>query len=90
MVDELLNFLGAQSQRDKRRPWMLNSARLLVEKYDSSAYKINEVHDGDIVEIVKALTVEERYGFSTKKAHMFLRGCLKTPISKTHLPLRPQ
>ncbi|GFP23200.1 hypothetical protein HKBW3S09_00667 [Candidatus Hakubella thermalkaliphila] len=69
---------------------MLNSARLLVEKYDSSAYKINEVHDGDIVEIVKALTVEERYGFSTKKAHMFLRGCLKTPISKTHLPLRPQ
>ncbi|GFP37911.1 hypothetical protein HKBW3S44_01591, partial [Candidatus Hakubella thermalkaliphila] len=47
MVDELLNFLGAQSQRDKRRPWMLNSARLLVEKYDSSAYKINEVHDGD-------------------------------------------
>jgi hypothetical protein len=73
LIDELLNFLGAQSQRDKRKPWMLNSATLLVEKYDSSAYKINEVHDGDVVEIVKALTVEERYGFSTKKAHMFLR-----------------
>ena len=73
LVDELLNFLGAQSQRDKRKPWMLNSARLLVEKYDSSAYKINEVHHGDVAEIVKALTVEERYGFSTKKAHMFLR-----------------
>lgn len=73
LVDELLNFLGAQSQRDKRKPWMLNSARLLVEKYDSSAYKINEVHNGDVVEIVKALTAEERYGFSTKKAHMFLR-----------------
>ncbi|HCI56063.1 MAG TPA: hypothetical protein DFI01_09095 [Bacteroidales bacterium] len=73
LIDELLNFLGAQSQRDKRKPWMLNSAKLLVEKYDSSAYKINEVHNGDVVEIVKALTAEERYGFSTKKAHMFLR-----------------
>jgi hypothetical protein len=35
LIDELLNFLGAQSQRDKRKPWMLNSARLLAEKYDS-------------------------------------------------------
>jgi hypothetical protein len=73
LVDELLNFLGAQSQRDKRKPWMLNSARLLVEKYNSSAYGINEVCNGDVVEIVKALTAEERYGFSTKKAHMLLR-----------------
>ena len=73
LVDELLNFLGAQSQRDKRKPWMLNSARLLVERYNSSAYAINEVHDGDVVEIVKSLTAEEKYGFSTKKAHMFLR-----------------
>ena len=73
LVDELLNFLGAQSQRDKRKPWMLNSARLLAEKYGSSAYRINEFHDGNVVDIVKALTAEERYGFSTKKAHMFLR-----------------
>ena len=73
LIDELLNFLSAQSQRDKRKPWMLNSAKLLVEKYNSSAYKINEIHDGDVVEIVEALTAEERYGFSTKKAHMFLR-----------------
>jgi len=73
LVDELLNFLGAQSQRDKRKPWMLNSAKLLAEKYESSAYKINKVHSGNVVEIVEALTAEERYGFSTKKAHMFLR-----------------
>ena len=73
LVDALLNFLGAQSQRDKRKPWMLNAAGLLVDQYDSSAYKINELHNGDVVEIVKALTAEERYGFSTKKAHMFLR-----------------
>ncbi|MDH7482901.1 MAG: hypothetical protein QHH26_13135 [Armatimonadota bacterium] len=73
LVDELLNFLGAQAQRDKRKPWMLNSAKLLEEKYDSSAYKINEFHNGDVIEIVKALTAEERYGFSAKKAHMFLR-----------------
>lgn len=73
LVDALLNFLGAQAQRDKRKPWMLNAAGLLVDQYDSSAYKINELHNGDVVEIVKALTAEERYGFSTKKAHMFLR-----------------
>jgi hypothetical protein len=73
LVDELLNFLGAQSQRDKRKPWMLNSARLLVEQYNSSAYEINKVHDGDVVEIVKSLTAEEKYGFSIKKSHMFLR-----------------
>jgi len=73
LVDEFLNFLGAQSQRDKRKPWMLNSAKLLVEKYESAAYKIYDVHKGDVLEIVKALTAEERYGFSNKKAHMFLR-----------------
>ncbi len=73
LVDELLNFLGAQSQRDKRKPWMLNSAKLLVEKYSSSAYNINDTHNGDVLEIVKALTAEERFGFSNKKTHMFLR-----------------
>jgi len=73
LVDELLNFLQAQSQRDKRKPWMLNSARLLEEKYEGYAYKINQAHKGDVEQIVQALTSEERYGFSTKKAHMFLR-----------------
>ena len=73
LVDELLNYLGAQSQRDKRKPWMLNSARLLVEKYNGSAHRINELHKGDIIEIVQALTSEEKYGFSIKKTHMFLR-----------------
>ncbi len=72
-MDELLNFLGAQSQRDKRKPWMLNSAKLLVEKYYSSAFNINNAHQGDILEIIKALKAEEKYGFSNKKAHMFLR-----------------
>jgi len=73
LVDELLNFLGAQSQRDKRKPWMLNAAKLLVEQYHSSAYEINKTHDGDVVKIVDSLTEEEKYGFSTKKSHMFLR-----------------
>lgn len=73
LIDELLNYLGAESQRDKRKPWMLNAARLLVEQYASSAYRINEVHSKDVAEIVKALTMEEKYGFSIKKAHMFLR-----------------
>ncbi|MBM3141768.1 MAG: hypothetical protein FJ005_01790 [Chloroflexi bacterium] len=82
LVDELLNFLGAQSQRDKRKPWMLNSARLLVEQYNSSAYAINKVHDGDVVEIVKSLTAEEKYGFSIKKSHMFLRDMADLSVWK--------
>ncbi len=52
---------------------MQNSAKLLIDKYNSSAYDINETHDGNVIEIVQALTTEEKYGFSTKKAHMFLR-----------------
>jgi len=73
LIDELLNFLGADSQRDKRKPWMQNAAKLLIEEYNSSAYNINDAHSGDVLEIVTALTSEARYGFSTKKAHMFLR-----------------
>lgn len=73
LIDELLNFLNADSQRDKRKPWMQNSAKLLIDKYNSSAYNINNTHDGNVIEIVQALTTEEKYGFSTKKAHMFLR-----------------
>jgi len=72
-VDELLNYIGAESQRDKRKPWMLNAARLLTENYGSSAFNINDAHGRDAAEIVKALTAEERYGFSVKKTHMFLR-----------------
>ena len=73
LVDEFLNYLGADSQRDKRKPWMINAARLLNEKYDSSAFNINDKHKGDVLEIVNALTSDSRYGFSVKKAHMFLR-----------------
>lgn len=73
LVDELLNYIGAESQRDKRKPWMVNAARLLKEKYGSSAFKINSVHGGDVLEIVNALTADDRYGFSVKKTHMFLR-----------------
>lgn len=73
LVDRLLNFLQAESQRDKRKPWMVNAARLLQERYGGSAYHINEAHEGDVIEIVAALTSEQRYGFSTKKAHMLLR-----------------
>lgn len=73
LVDELLNYIGAESQRDKRKPWMLHAARLLRDRYGSSAFNINSVHEGDVEAIVSALSADDRYGFSTKKAHMFLR-----------------
>jgi hypothetical protein len=35
LVDELLNFLGAESQRDKRKPWDAKFCKIVVDKYDS-------------------------------------------------------
>lgn len=52
---------------------MVNAARLTVERYNGSAYQMNAYHAGDVAPIVSALTSQEKYGFSTKKAHMFLR-----------------
>ena len=73
LVDTFLNFLEADSQRDKRKPWMLESARLLLDRYDGSAFNINNTHNGDVPEIKKALAEPQRYGFSDKKVDMFLR-----------------
>jgi len=73
LIDEFLNRIGAESQRDKRKPWMRESARLLLSTYDGSAFNINERHHGDVLAIKSALTSAGKYGFSEKKADMFLR-----------------
>jgi hypothetical protein len=73
LIDEFLNRIGADSQRDKRKPWMQESARLLQQTYKGSAYNINKVHRGDVVDIKEALAGPKKYGFSRKKADMFLR-----------------
>jgi len=73
LIDEFLNYLSAESQRDKRKPWMQNAAHLLIEKYNGSAYEINRVHDGDVLKIIDSLSRNEKYGLSIKKTHMLLR-----------------
>ncbi len=73
LIDEFLNRIGADSQRDKRKPWMQESSRLLQAKYGGSAFNINTMHAGDVIEIKKALAEPGKYGFSQKKADMFLR-----------------
>lgn len=73
LIDNFLNRIGASSQRDKRKPWMIESAKLLQEKYGGSAYNINSAHNADVLQIKKTLTKQEGYGFSQKKADMFLR-----------------
>jgi len=73
LIDEFLNRIGANSQRDKRKPWMQESAKLLQENYNGSAFNINNVHQHDVLEIKKALAKPEKFGFSQKKADMFLR-----------------
>jgi len=73
LIDEFLNRIGADSQHDKRKPWMQRAARLLKEKYCDSAFNINAVHNYDVLEIKKALEESEGYGFAPKKVDMFLR-----------------
>ena len=73
LIDNFLNRIGADSQRDKRKPWMQEAAKLLMEKYKGCAFNINKVHDSDVLEIKKSLVEPGKYGFSQKKADMFLR-----------------
>jgi len=73
LIDEFLNRIGADSQRDKRKPWMQRAAKLLQEKYNNSAFNINTVHNGDVLQIKSVLTEGGKYGFNQKKADMFLR-----------------
>lgn len=73
LIDEFLTRIGADSQRDKRKKWMVESARLLLRDYGGSAFNINNAHGGDVVEIKRALAGPGKYGFDQKKADMFLR-----------------
>ena len=82
LVDTFLNFLEASSQRDKRKPWMLESARLLLQDYGGSAFNINSAHNGDVLEIKRALAEPQKYGFSDKKADMFLRDMADLDVWK--------
>ena len=61
LVDEFLNQLGADSQRDKRKRWMQNAAQLLNDKYESDAFKINESHQGDVLSIKDALASSDLF-----------------------------
>lgn len=82
LVDTFLNFLEADSQRDKRKPWMLESARLLLQHYEGSAFNINSAHNGDVLEIKRALSEPQKYGFSIKKVDMFLRDMADLDVWK--------
>jgi hypothetical protein len=73
LVDAFLTQLGVESQRDKRKDWMLKSAQLLLNDYSGSAYALFDKHLGDAQAIRHALTATEGYGFSKKKADMLLR-----------------
>ena len=73
LIDEFLNKIGADSQRDKRKRWMLNAAKLLQEKFDGSAYNINKALNSDAQAIKDLLAGNVGYGFSQKKADMLLR-----------------
>jgi len=82
LVDTFLNFLEASSQRDKRKPWMLESAKLLLQNYVGSAFNINNVHNGNVLEIKRSLVEPQKYGFSNKKADMFLRDMADLDVWK--------
>jgi hypothetical protein len=76
LIDQFLNKIGADSQRDKRKSWMNRSAKLLVEKFNGSAYNINEAMGRDVLKIKDLLAGYVGYGFSQKKVDMFLRDMI--------------
>jgi hypothetical protein len=73
LVDSFLGYLEARSQGDKRRGWMIQAARFLVEHYNGDAYQLFDRHDGDAVAIQRALCEPGDIGYSEKKANLFLR-----------------
>ena len=73
LIDEFLNRIGADSQRDKRKKWMQEGAKLLLDDYDGSAFNICKKNESDVLLIKKAIAEPDKYGFSQKKADMFLR-----------------
>lgn len=81
LIGSFLKEIGANSQFDKRETWMLRAANLLKEEYNGSAYNINKVHGGDVMEIKKAL-VEKGFGFQEKKVDMLLRDMVDLGVWK--------
>jgi hypothetical protein len=73
LVDSFLSYLGALSQGDKRRGWMIQASRFLVDNYDGNAYLLFNTHDGDAEAIRRALCQPGDIGYSEKKANLFLR-----------------
>ena len=85
LIDFLLREIGADSQRDKRETWMLRAAQLLKEKYKGSAFNINKIHKENVTEIKNAL-IGKGFGFSEKKADMFLRDMVDLGVWKYKNP----
>jgi hypothetical protein len=73
LVDSFLSYLEARSQGDKRRSWMMQAARFLVDNYGGKAYLLLDAHDGDADAIKTALCEPGDIGYSEKKANLFLR-----------------
>ncbi len=85
-INELLEYLGAKSQIDKRHKFSKLCAEILMEQYEGDANKIASKHDYDAKKIIKALAenYDEKYnrklGFSDKKAIIFVRDMMDLGI----------
>lgn len=73
LVDSFLGYLEALSQGDKRRSWMMQASRFLIDGYQGNAYYLFDAHDGDAEAIKRALCEPGDIGYSEKKANLFLR-----------------
>jgi hypothetical protein len=82
LISDLLSFMDATSQVDKRKKWAMEAARLLVSDYGGSAFNLLEKHDGDPVKILETLGESVGYGMAKKKADMFLRDMVDLGVWK--------
>jgi hypothetical protein len=91
-TNQLLDYLGAKSQTDKRQKFSRMCAELLVKDYNGSALNIAPSHGNDAERIIEALVsnpdtrFSKQLGFSAKKAIILIRDMMDLGVWKINNP----
>jgi hypothetical protein len=73
-VDDFLRYIGAEAQYDKRRDFVRNGAKWLIENFGGQALNLFEVSGNSVRKLSREMTASTLgMGFSAKKTHMFVR-----------------
>lgn len=78
--NNILDFLkyieATGSQGDKRQKWMLNAAQFLLDFCDGDAFNLFTLCKEDVIKIRELIADGQDFGYSRKKADMFIRDMI--------------